>query len=331
MITDVSTRIWNDTTEIGIQPGCVPAPWKSVWPMVSATGESHDEATSCVDLAFVKGFRSEFLGAHLPAERVASFVGKAPNQRVGFAGIDPMHRDAMLDVDQAMKLGLSGITISPAAQNYHPTNSRAMRLYEYCDRLGLPILIEYGIHLSLPAVTLEYARPTAFDEVARSFPNLKMVIGQFGFPWVDETVLMIGKYHNLYTDTSGIVAKPWTLYNTLMKAFEGGVLDKVLFGSGFPFESPEQAIKRIYTVNTYSVGSELPSIPRSQLRGIVERDALDCLGLQRPEGASIGRGIGRVYDSHTAERVEANDDHHAESTGEWDSHELIEDQRSPLS
>ncbi len=297
MIIDVSTRIWSDAAELGLHPGTIPLPWKQSWPELRTTPEAHDEATSCVDLSFVVGFRSEFLNAHLSSETVASFVGRAPNRRIGFAGIDPMQREAILEIDKAVDLGLSGVAISPAAQNFHPANSRAMRIYEYCEKLGLPILVEQGIHLSLSAVTLEYARPTALDEVARVFPNLKMVLCQFGSPWIDELILMVGKHANLYTDTSGIVGKPWTLYNALLRSFEAGVLSKVLLASGFPFETPEQAIKRVYSVNTYSVGTELPSIPRAQLREVVERDALDCLGLQRPEGASISRGIGRVLEN----------------------------------
>jgi len=319
MIIDVSTRIWSDGSEIGLHPGMVPARMKERWPAIDASADAHDAATSCVDLAFIVGFQSEFLKAHLPAEAVASFVGQAPHRRIGFAGIDPMHREAILDIDRAVTLGLSGISISPAAQNFHPTNSRAMRVYEYCERLGLPVLIEQGIQLSLPAVPLEYARPASLDEVARTFPNLKMVLGSFGYPWIDETLLLIGKHANLFTNTAGVIERPWTLYNALTRAFEAGVLDKVLLASGFPFESPEQSIKRIYSVNTYSVGTELPSIPRSQLRAIVEHDALDCLGLQRPEGASISRGIGRDFDSalSLADASEVNQGDSEATDDEW--------------
>ncbi len=326
MIIDVSTKIWNDASELGLHPGTIPLPWKKAWPELRTTPEAHDDATACVDLSFVSGFRSDFLNAHLSSETVASFVGRAPNRRIGFAGIDPMHREAILEIDKAVSLGLSGIAISPAAQNYHPANSRAMRIYEYCEKLGLPILVEQGIHLSLSAVTLEYARPTALDEVARVFPNLKMVLCQFGSPWIDELILMVGKHANLYTDTSGIVGKPWTLYNALLRAFESGVLSKVLLASGFPFETPEQAIKRIYSVNTYGVGTELPSIPRAQLREVVERDALDCLGLQRPEGASISRGIGSVHDTAGVSLSNQDDDpiEEDDQSEDWQGEESLD-------
>ena len=56
-------------------------------------------------------------------------------------------------------------------------------------------------------------------------------------------------------------------------------MDKLLFGSAFPFDTPESAIENMYSVNAHSHGTQLPSVPRSQIRGIIERDALACLGL----------------------------------------------------
>jgi hypothetical protein len=59
-----------------------------------------------------------------------------------------------------------------------------------------------------------------------------------------------------------------------------GVMEKLLFGSGFPFDTPVGAIEALYSVNSYSHGTQLPSVPRSQIRGIVERDSLACLGIE---------------------------------------------------
>jgi len=58
-----------------------------------------------------------------------------------------------------------------------------------------------------------------------------------------------------------------------------GVMGKLLFGSGFPNDTPARVIESIYTVNAYSHGTQLPSIPRHWLRGVVEKDSLACLGI----------------------------------------------------
>jgi predicted TIM-barrel fold metal-dependent hydrolase len=66
----------------------------------------------------------------------------------------------------------------------------------------------------------------------------------------------------------------------MLAAFERGVTDKLLFASGFPNETPERAIERMYTVNSVRNGTHLPGIPRETVRGIVERDSLRLLGIE---------------------------------------------------
>ena len=55
--------------------------------------------------------------------------------------------------------------------------------------------------------------------------------------------------------------------------------EKLLFASGWPAETPAKAIETIYSVNGFSHGTQLPSIPRPQLRSIVERDLPTVLGM----------------------------------------------------
>ena len=75
----------------------------------------------------------------------------------------------------------------------------------------------------------EFARPAAFDEVARSLPELRLVIGNFGHAWSSETIALIAKHPHVYTDVAGIVGRPWDLYNALLTAVSCDVMDKVLF------------------------------------------------------------------------------------------------------
>ena len=56
-------------------------------------------------------------------------------------------------------------------------------------------------------------------------------------------------------------------------------MDKLLFGSGFPHDSPSHGIEELYGIAHMIHETNLPTIPREQLRGIVERDALGLLGV----------------------------------------------------
>jgi predicted TIM-barrel fold metal-dependent hydrolase len=154
-----------------------------------------------------------------------------------------------------------------------------MRVYERCADLGLPVFVTMVEPLTSSAM-LEFARPALWDEVAQAFPDLPIVFAGFGYPWIDETLMMLGKHPRLFADISGVANRSWPLYNALQSAAGLGVMDKLLFASGFPFGTPEDAIEAIYSVNTYSHGTHLPSIPRAQIRAIVERDSLACLGIE---------------------------------------------------
>jgi predicted TIM-barrel fold metal-dependent hydrolase len=126
---------------------------------------------------------------------------------------------------------------------------------------------------------LEFSRPYLFDDVARSFPNVRIVIAQLGQPWVDETIVMLGKHPNVFADVSGLLRRPWQAYNALVSAHQYQVIDKLLFGSDFPYTNATECIEALYSINQVAQGTNLPVVPREALRGIVERDTLGLLGL----------------------------------------------------
>ena len=58
-------------------------------------------------------------------------------------------------------------------------------------------------------------------------------------------------------------------------------MDRLLFASGWPAQTPAEAIERLYSLNSFSQGSNLPTIPRTTLHSIIERDSLEALGIER--------------------------------------------------
>jgi hypothetical protein len=57
------------------------------------------------------------------------------------------------------------------------------------------------------------------------------------------------------------------------------VIEKLLFGSDFPYRNAAECIEALYNINQIAHGTNLPLVPRESLRGIVERDSLSLLGL----------------------------------------------------
>ena len=286
MILDCHTHVWASVDQLGPELAQrIRTRQAEHWGQYDATPAAHERMMDCVDGAIVLGFRSERLGASIPNELIADYTARDPRRRIGVAGIDPLAADATDQLEKAIDLGLSGVAVAPASQGFHPAHSSAMHVYERCMELSMPLFV-MGTDPISPSAELEFARPALWDEVAREFPNLPIVITQLGSPWIDETLTLLAKHEHVWSDISGVAGRPWQLYTALLNASGYRVLHKLLFGSGFPFETPAKVIEAIYSVNAFSHGSQLPTIPRSQLRAMVERDVISCLGLE----VTIGPG-----------------------------------------
>ena len=286
MIVDCFTHTW----ERGDCPGRYGSPDQAtaaeehVVPANRAGQARHFAAAEPVDITLVLGFVSHYLEAEIPNDRIAAYVRQHPDRLIGFAGVDPSEpKRALAELRRAREeLSMPGVAIAPAAQGFHPTNSQAMLVYAEAAEHGMPAIFHTGIQLTA-ATKLEYARPVLLDEIARELPDLRILIAHMGYPWVAETVMLLAKHENVYAEISGLLAQPWEAYQALLTADQHGVIDKLFFGSGFPDSSASCGIEALYSINHLCHGTNLPTIPREHLRGIVERDALALLGIPSPQ------------------------------------------------
>ena len=289
MIVDCHTQIWDPSVSVG--PAIAPL----VKQAVHADASRHLHAADPVDRAIVLAFKSRYLETEIPNRFVADYVRQNASKMVGFAGIDPNDRDWREELRLAQEeLRLKGVMVSPSMQDYHPSDTLAMRLYEECTRRGMPIVFDQQQRSA--AAKMEFARPMLLDEVAREYPDLRIVVSHMGYPWVEETVVLLGKHPQVYADIAGLHRQPWLAYTALLTAHEYGVMDKLLFASGFPHRSPAECIEALYSINQLSHGTNLKTIPREQLRGIVERNALSLLGIERQSPAEKKNNTGIFTD-----------------------------------
>lgn len=289
MMFDLHMHVWESLDQLGPAAaenlrsrGLVP------WERPDASLEALADAIGPIDGGAVLGFESGMLGASVPASLVARAVAANPQKLVGFAGIDPMLPGFLHKLDQAVSLGMVGVVISPAAGGYHPCHTRALRLFEECQSRSLPVIVHGATHTA-PQAMLEYAQPHLLDEVIRNFPRLKMLLTQVAHPYTDVGLSLLVKHPALLADISDLVLRPMQLYQVLLSAHQQGVLRQLVLGSDFPFCTPEQAIATVYSVNTMLQGTHLPTIPRDQLRAMLEKNSLALLGVKHslaPEKAS---------------------------------------------
>ena len=214
-------------------------------------------------------------------KKLSEYVGKHKEKMVGFAHIDPT-KDKTSAKNLASiteKLGLKGAVLYCSSCGFHPAHSRAMQFYESAQELGLPVFFHNGPHLE-PQAVLDYAQPYLLDEIARVFPNLKIIIGTMGMPFVEQTLSMLAKHENVYADLTIRPDRLWQVYNTVVAAYESGVMDKLLFGSGFPFGNVGRCIETLLGFNRLLGDTNLPTVPRGNIQNIIQRDTLELLGIK---------------------------------------------------
>lgn len=288
MIVDLRTRAWTGRDPLPGGDRFLQSNGRRLADL-DPTPEAHRQAMSVVDAAVVVGWRAERMGVHAPAEQVAAVTHQDPDRLLGFAGIDPTLDSALDDIDRAVDLGMVGITLAPADAGCRPTDDRFLAALERAASRRLPALVANPCLLESRSVA-EYARPVLLDEAARTIDHLTLILGDLGHAWLDEALLMAGKHERVFVEISGVVARPLALFTTLVTAYERSVMNKLMFASGFPAETPERAIERLYTMSSFRGASLAPGAaapPREAVRAIVERDSLASVGV---EWASPSRG-----------------------------------------
>ncbi|MCK4752759.1 MAG: amidohydrolase family protein [Planctomycetes bacterium] len=217
-------------------------------------------------------------------ERLSGYVSKHNEKMFGFAFVEPTKDKisvrALTPVTN--KLGLSGVVLYCSQCGFHPAHSKAMQFYGVAQELGLPVFFHNGGQQG-PDAVLDYAQPYLLDEIARKFGDLKIVIGSMGLPFVEQTLAMIAKHENVYADLTIKPDNVWQVYNLVVSANECGVMDKLLFGSGFPSGNAGACIETLLGFNKLLADTSLPTVPRDKIQGIVERDTLQLLGIKKAE------------------------------------------------
>jgi predicted TIM-barrel fold metal-dependent hydrolase len=222
--------------------------------------------------------RARHAGIMVPNEHIAAYVAAHPDKIIGFAGVDPTCDDVVSTLDSAVALGLRGVKLGPIYQNVHPTDTRMMAVYEYCEANRLPILIHQGTTFPRTA-PLKFAHPLQLEDVALTFPSLRMVIAHLGHPWIEDTLVLIRKHPYLYSDISALHYRPWQFYNALILAKEYGVLDRLLFGTDFPFTTAEATITALRGFNRMTAGTNLSILMDEEVDNLIHSPTLEYLGL----------------------------------------------------
>jgi predicted TIM-barrel fold metal-dependent hydrolase len=216
------------------QPDLTPA---SVEDMLSA----YDAAG--VDRALICGWWGPS-GVLIGNDEVAATVAQAPDRLHGVAAVDLSHPVAAVrELKRAvLELGFVALRVVPWLWNLPPDDRRYYPLYATCVELGVPVCTQIG-HTG-PLCPSEPGRPIPYlDNVLLDFPDLVVVGGHVGHPWLDEVVSLATKYPNFYVDTSAYAAH--RVPATLIDYLRGRGRDRILFGTNWPMLTPQRCLERL--------------------------------------------------------------------------------------
>jgi predicted TIM-barrel fold metal-dependent hydrolase len=111
-----------------------------------------------------------------------------------------------------------------------PNDKLYFPLYAKCCELDLAVVTQVG-HTG-PLLPSEAGRPIYLDEVALSFPELRIAGAHLGQPWHEEMMILAWKHPNVYVETSARPPKHWPeSFNKFVKSYGQ---DKVLWATDYP-------------------------------------------------------------------------------------------------
>src|SRR5262245_49735612 len=128
--------------------------------------------------------------------------------------------------------GFKGLRVLPWLWGLPPDDRRYYPLFAECCELDIPFCTQVG-HAG-PLRESEPGRPIPYlDRVALEFPELRILGGHIGVPWLDEMLSLLMKYPNIYIDTSAYKASRYPA--ALVEYMRSSRQHRVLFGSNHPF------------------------------------------------------------------------------------------------
>ncbi|MGC7096952.1 amidohydrolase family protein [Amycolatopsis lurida] len=183
-------------------------------------------------------------GPLITNDEVAEVVERHPARFAGIASVDltdPM--GAVREIRRCVRdLGFVGVRVVPWLWNLPPNDRRYYPVYVACVELGVPFCTQIG-HTG-PLCPSEPGRPIPYlDEVLLDFPELVVVGGHVGFPWLNEVLSLAMKYPNFHIDTSAYALH--RLPAELADYARGRGRTRVLFGSNYPMITPGDCLKQL--------------------------------------------------------------------------------------
>lgn len=140
---------------------------------------------------------------------------------------------------------VKGLKIYPGYEPFHPNDARLSPAMAFAREHRLPVMIHSGDTYTATG-KLKYSHPLHVDEIAVDHPGVDFVICHIGNPWIRDTMEVVYKNANVYTDFSGLVLGDFEdRFESYMRRQVQEMLlygvqpEKCLYGTDWPIASME--------------------------------------------------------------------------------------------
>lgn len=177
---------------------------------------------------------------------LARVVQAYPNRFIALAAISPL--DGMRGVRELERLvhdeGIGGLRVVSLYNMIPASDRRYYPLYAKCVELDVPVRIYTAMNYANDR-PYDLGHPRYLDDVAIDFPELRIVAGLAGWPWVGDMIGLLRRHPNLYCDTAAHRPRHFATKGSGWEQFLqfGNTLlqDKIMIGLsrsifGVPFE-----------------------------------------------------------------------------------------------
>jgi uncharacterized protein len=182
-------------------------------------------------------------GVRVSNEALANVAKHAPDRLFGIGSVDPVELGGAAALEQGKhaikELGLRGLNFDAG---FYKTALKAndkllMPLYQLCSDLNVPAFIMSG-----PTTPdLSFNDPLAVDNVAKTFPRLKIICCHGFYPNVQGMIQVAFRNENVFVSPDMYTFLPGgDLY---VQAANHFMRDQFLFGSSYPFRPMKQGVE----------------------------------------------------------------------------------------
>lgn len=212
-----------------------------VVPTPQSTLAAMDEAGVAISL--LAGWHGP-QGSLISNEEVDAQIDAAPDRFRGLATVDLTHpMEAVREIRKWVDgEKFVGVRIVPWLWDLPPNDRRYYPVYATCVDLGVPFCTQIG-HTG-PLLRSETGRLIPYlEDVMLDFPELVVIGGHVGFPWLDELQSMTIKFPNFYVDTSAYALH--RLPPAFVDYMKGIGSSRVMFGTNWPMLSPARCLQKL--------------------------------------------------------------------------------------